>query len=258
MATRIAALLPAHTYYVEPFCGSLAVLLAKPPSHQEAVNDLDENIMTFWRVLRDRPDELIRACALTPHSRAEYAACRQPAGDVGDVERARRWWVRITQSRGKTPSNAGWWHHAAPDLQSAPRRLAHYVDRMAPVAERLMRVSLECMPALDMVGKYGGHPGNLLYVDPPYLGSTRAERGRYVHEMKGEPGHRELGEALNSCRAAVVLSGYNSPLYAELYGGWDRLEISTETGNAKGDRSRVEVLWSNRSFARQAGLFDVS
>lgn len=71
LAERIVATLPPHKHYVEPFAGSLAVLLAKPPTTMETVNDLDGDLMTFWRVLRDRPADLIRACALTPHSRGE-------------------------------------------------------------------------------------------------------------------------------------------------------------------------------------------
>ncbi len=59
LAARIVELLPPHEHYVEPFAGSLAVLLAKPLSRMETVNDLDGDIMTFWRVLRDRPEELI-------------------------------------------------------------------------------------------------------------------------------------------------------------------------------------------------------
>jgi hypothetical protein len=76
-AGRIAAHFHPHRHYVEPYAGSLAVLLAKPPSRMETVNDLDAAVMTFWRVLRDRPDELVRACQLTPHSRAEWESCEE-------------------------------------------------------------------------------------------------------------------------------------------------------------------------------------
>ena len=72
LAPAIAELLPPHEHYVEPFAGSLAVLLAKRPSRAETVNDLDGDLVTFWRVLRDRPEDFERVCALTPHSRAEY------------------------------------------------------------------------------------------------------------------------------------------------------------------------------------------
>ncbi|WP_433344995.1 DNA adenine methylase [Microtetraspora malaysiensis] len=71
-ADQIAAMLPVHTHYIEPFCGSMAVLLAKQPAKLETVNDLDRDLMTFWKVLRNRPADLVRLCALTPHSRAEH------------------------------------------------------------------------------------------------------------------------------------------------------------------------------------------
>ncbi|MGW2090554.1 DNA adenine methylase, partial [Streptomyces sp. NPDC001880] len=76
-APWIVSVLPAHQHYVEPYCGGLSVLLAKQPSPMETVNDLDRELVTFWRVLRDRPADLIRACALTPHSRDELAAAHE-------------------------------------------------------------------------------------------------------------------------------------------------------------------------------------
>jgi DNA adenine methylase len=116
-------------------------------------------------------------------------------------------------------------------------------------------VSLENLPALDLIAKYGKHPKVLLYVDPPYLGSTRGWGNNYRCEMKTEQEHRELAAALAECRATVVLSGYGSDLYAELYDGWHRYEQSTMTGNATSDKARTEVLWSNRALAGQYDLF---
>lgn len=254
IAPWISSLLPDHDHYVEPFCGGLSVLLAKPPSRMETVNDLDVELVTFWRVLRDRPGELIRACALTPHSRAEQLTSYEPVED--DLELARRVWVRLSQGRSGQTRKTGWRHHVNPfgnDL-SMPGYLEAYVDRMAAVAERLHRVSLEALPALDMVAKYGAQPNCLLYVDPPYLGSTRPN-GDYRFDMKTELEHRELADALADCKAAVVLSGYGSDLYAELYDGWHRYETATTTGNGKGDKARTEVLWSNRELGDQYDLF---
>lgn len=251
----IVSLLPEHGHYVEPFAGSLSVLLAKQPSRMETVNDLDGELVTFWRVLRDRPDDLIRACALTPHSRAEHAEAYEPATD--DLEVARRVWVRLTQGRSGVLRKTGWRHYVDPGGSSAsmPRYLDGYRDRMAAAAERLMSVSLECRPALELIAAYGSRPNVLLYVDPPYLGSTRGWGRNYRVEMKSDDEHRELAAALWDCTAAVVLSGYDSPLYAELYEGWHRYETATVTANAKGDQSRTEVLWSNRELAAELDLF---
>ncbi|WP_282790846.1 DNA adenine methylase [Streptomyces sp. CC224B] len=256
IAPWIVSLLPDHDHYVEPFCGGLSVLLAKAPTRMETVNDLDGELMTFWRVLRDEPERLLRACLLTPHSRAELAATWEPAAT--DLELARRIWSRLAQGRSGTLRNTGWRHYIDPagSATSMPGYLEAYVDRLAAAAERLRDVSLENLPALDLIGKYGKQPRVLLYVDPPYLGTTRGWGNNYRCEMKTELEHRELAAALADCKATVVLSGYHSPLYDELYQGWHRYEQASMTGNAKADRNRTEVLWSNTRLGDQLGLFD--
>jgi DNA adenine methylase len=261
LAERIAALLPPHEHYVEPFAGSLAVLLAKPPSPMETVNDLDGQVMAFWRMLRDRPADLERACALTPHSRAEYLAAYEPCDD--ELEQARRTWVNLTQGRGGQMRRTGWRFYQDPrgSHSSMPEYLDAYVSRLAPAAARLRNVSLECKDALDVIREYGRHQETLVYADPPYLGSLRTlNSGRsrgpdYTHEIRTDDEHRALLDALRGCRAAVVLSGYASPLYDAELAGWDRREITTQTGNGGTARARTEVLWSNRPFG-QGSLFD--
>jgi DNA adenine methylase len=98
-------------------------------------------------------------------------------------------------------------------------------------------------------------PDVLLYVDPPYLGSTRSHSWGYEHEMRGEHDHRDLAEALHAARAMVVISGYPSPLYdRELYAGWDRHTFAANTGQGIGP-NRIEVIWSNRPLGAQPDLF---
>src|ERR1043165_4565225 len=113
LAARSAGLLPGHSHYVEPFAGSLAVLLAKDPTRLETVNDIDGDLMLFWRVLRDQPEQLARVCALTPHSRAERELARQRPDEVPELERARRVWVCLSQGRTGTLRPTGWRFDAA-------------------------------------------------------------------------------------------------------------------------------------------------
>jgi DNA adenine methylase len=255
IAEKIAALLPAHEHYVEPFAGSLAVLLAKPSSRQETVNDLSGGLVNFWQVLRDRPADLERACALTPHSRAEYEDAWEDAGD--DLERARRVWVQLTQGRGGRLVREGWRHHERALGVHVPGDMAGHVRRFAPAASRLAGVSLECRPALEVIAAYGRHREVLIYADPPYLGDARtADKDRYASEMRGARSHRALAGALAACDASVVLSGYASPLYEELYQGWHRREILAYTHNGSQGSRKTDVVWSNRPFS-QATLFDL-
>jgi DNA adenine methylase len=231
------------------------VFLAKAPSKLETVNDLDQDLMTFWRVLRDRPDDLARVAAMTPHSRAEHLAARALDASTDELERARRVWVLLSQGRTGTLRTTGWRFYADPAGTSTPMPgyLAGYVRRMPPAAWRLRDASLECRDALDVIRDYGQHESVCIYADPPYVGSIRAVG--YRHEMGAEDQHRALAEALHACRASVVLSGYHSPLYDELYADWDRVEIQTGTGQAGAYEPRTEVLWSNRRIS-EPDLFD--
>ena len=249
IANWIVSLLPEHTHYVEPYCGGLSVLLAKEPSPLETVSDKDGELVTFWRVLRDQPQEFARVCALTPHSRAEHVLSYEPADN--DLETARRVWVRLTQGRSGRMDRTGWRHCKADIGTNMPAYLDGYRWRLHPAAERLMGVQLECRPALELIAGFGDRGDVLLYVDPPYLGSTRVQTG-YRHEMRTAEEHRELAAALADCKAAVVLSGYHSPLYDDLYEGWYRVERASLTTNARASKARTEVLWSNRPLA--AGL----
>lgn len=168
-------------------------------------------------------------------------------------------WIRLTQGRTGRLVRTGWRHYIEPGATSVgmPSYLDGYLDRMAPAVERLHRVTLECRPALDLIERYGVCKDVLLYVDPPYLGSTRAQDNSYRCEMRTEDEHRELAKALRAARAAVVLSGYASDLYdRELYPDWDRHTMAAGTGQAGAWSNRTEVLWSNRPLHTQAGLFD--
>jgi DNA adenine methylase len=260
LAEQIAAALPPHTHYVEPFAGSLAVLLAKPRSKMETVNDLDQDLMTFWRVLRDRPRDLERAMRLTPHSRAEHDAAYDL--DVPDeLERARRVWVLLSQGRGSTLRRTGWRFYRDPagSSYSFPDYLEAYCGRVPPAADRLVGVSLEARDALEVIADYGKHPDVLLYCDPPYLASSRNSTN-YRHEMGAADQHFALLEALVDCEASVVLSGYDSRLYQLKLDNWSRVDLKAWTGNGirngstKTAGDRTEVLWSNRPIG-EADLF---
>ncbi|MFI1194020.1 DNA adenine methylase [Micromonospora sp. NPDC020750] len=259
LADRILPLLPPHEHYVEPYAGSLALLLAKPRTAFETVNDLDGNLVNFWRVLRERSDELEEACGLTPHARAEHAEAMDleayPTDDP--VERARRTWVLLTQGQsGGTGRRTGWRFFVNPSgsVFSMPKYLEAYVERFGPAVARLFGVSIECRPALDVITTYGRCPGVLLYVDPPYVHSTRKGRG-YRHEMTDDD-HRALAVVLREAKATVVLSGYPSGMYdLELYPDWHRVQLATGTGNGGEWRDRTEVLWSNVPLGVQGDLF---
>lgn len=263
MARRIAPLLPPHRTYMEPFFGSGAVLFAKPQAPNEIINDVDRNVATFFRVLRDQTDDLIDVCALTPHSREEFVAADLADADLDDLERARRFWVRVNQSFAKTTNDRTGWSITTARSQSVPGSILGRIGRFRAAAARLMHCSIECCDAADLIDRLAT-ADTAIYADPPYLASTRvarAEADDYRHDMGHVDGHVRLAEALHETEATVILSGYPSPLYEDLYADWPRIEIPVlaHSSNAvTADRGeRIEVLWSNRPLVEDGQLFAV-
>lgn len=260
IAGQIAEILPAHRVYVEPFAGSAAVLLAKPPAPVEILNDLNANVVAFYRCLRDRPDDLLAALDLTPYARDEYLACDLSDDSIDDLERARRWWVRSSQGFSGVVTDRCTWSSS-----SRPGATRHTLcrDKLADayqVAARLLCVVIESGDAFDVIDKHD-HPDGVVYADPPYLAETRADAwSGYRHELTSPEAHERLICRLLDARGAVVLSGYRSPLYDGLLSGWRRVEISVQStaGRDMEGRaaSRVECLWCNFDPPAQ-GAFDL-
>src|ERR1041385_2064512 len=93
-------LLPDAHHYCEPFAGSAAILINREPSPVETYNDIDGELVNFFRVLRDRRERLIEAISLTPFAREEFYKALNPSGaKVSDIERARLFFVRARQAR---------------------------------------------------------------------------------------------------------------------------------------------------------------
>jgi len=261
LAPKIVPLLPKHHSYVELFGGGGAVLLEKDPSEFEVYNDINGDLVNFFRVLRARPEELIRLVELTLYSRDEYKDAGEPTQDP--LERARRFitcsWMTVSGYQGQFRSETDW------------RRLCHYNPgehnppsvewqrlgaRLWACVQRLRLVQVENRPALDVLKSYDG-PGVLFYADPPYVASTRSGPKKYSSEMS-EQDHANLVEKLLDAQGAVVLSGYRSELYDNLLKGVERHDFavtlhSTRAGKGQHRGQRLECLWIKREGVARAG-----
>lgn len=240
MADKIIGLFPGHDTYVEPFGGGAAVLLAKPRSKLEIYNDLDGDMVTLFRVLRDRPRDLEASVALTPFAREEHESAYREASD--DVDRARRVLIRSHFGHGSSGIHRSTGFRAA-GLRAGALPVHGWVKMPGAVretAERMRGVVIERRPAADVMLANDG-PGTVHYVDPPYLPETRDKGSDYRHEMTFEE-HADLLRVLCRLKGSVVLSGYASSLYDSALAGWRRIEVK-----ARADRAfpRTEVLWCN-------------
>lgn len=241
LAPWIISHFPKHLNYVEPCGGAASVLLQKPRSRLETYNDLDGNVVNFFRVLRDQPDELIRKIRLTPWARAEYELSCQPCDS--STEKARRLFVSLWMSMqgGHHEKTSQTWraqHHC--DSRGNYDMMHFQEGNLMEVAKRFDSVQIDNRPAQDVIWRYD-NADTLIYCDPPYVTDTRSQGDRYRLETDNAF-HIEAAALLRQCAGYVVVSGYACPLYTELYEahGWHRSDREAQT-NSGG--KRIESLW---------------
>ncbi len=240
MAQEIVQIMPPHRSYLEPFAGSLAVLFNKPRSAIETVNDIDGDIVNFFRVLRADPERLAREIDLTPYARAVFDDAHENRGQT-DFDRAVRFCIRSRMGHGfKTYQKTGF----KIDVYARERSYClncwnDMPENIRAAAERLKEVQIENRPALELIQRFR-HENVLIYADPPYLLETRSGK-QYRHEMT-DADHEALLAALKAHPWPVILSGYHSPMYDSELSGWNIIE--RKAYNQNGDR-RTEVLWCN-------------
>jgi DNA adenine methylase len=241
--------LPSAHHYCEPFSGSAAVLLNRAPSPVETYNDIDGDVVNFFRVLRDRSDDLIRAIGLTPFSREEFhRAINDRTQGITDIERARRFYIRARQTRTGLAQTAtlGRWANckntSRAGMSGVVSRWLGGVEVLADIAERLVRVQIENRPALEIIRLYDGKD-TLFYCDPPYLHETRGDSKAYGFEMDVAQ-HGELAKALNDCRGKVAVSGYRCKAMDKWYKAWHRYDAPAKQCHSI-KKLRQECLWMN-------------
>ncbi len=238
IAKQICRYIPKHDVYLEPFAGSLAVLLNKPRSHIETVNDIDMDIVNFFHILRERGEELKRMIRLTPYARNEYIRAFEYTED--EVERARRFCVRCWMGYGcgnlyQNGFRSGQQSHS-PNPANAWAMLP---DTIEESADRLKGVQIENLPAIELLARYNTEDV-FAYLDPPYLHGTR-KNYLYKYEMTDEDHETMLKTVLNH-PGIFLISGYENDMYNDYLSGWRKAIISTQS---ECGYKRKEVLWMN-------------
>lgn len=242
LAPWIMQHMPQHRVYVEPFGGAASVLLRKPRAYAEIYNDLDDDVVNLFRVLRsDRAECLVTALRLTPFASSEFFAAYGDADD--EVERARRLIIRSFMGFGSnaTHKKSGFRSSSNRSGTTPARDWLNYPDQLGAIVERLRGVTITNRDACEVMAAHDA-PETLHYVDPPYVFATRADAAAdYAHEMT-DGQHRDLLTFLRTLKGKVMLSGYPCQMYDDALPGWVRIE---RKHLADGARGRTEVLWMN-------------
>lgn len=255
-------LLPDCLHYCEPFAGSGAVLLNRDPSPVETYNDIDGEVVNFFKVLRQEKEKLIEQIALTPFSREEFAIACELDPDLSQVERARRFYIRARQVRTGLAQTAsiGRWANckntSRSGMSGVVSRWLGGVEQLDFIAERLLRVQIENRPAIDIIKLYDSKE-TLFYCDPPYIHETRGDTKSYGFEMNDNH-HRELAKTLNSIDGLAAVSNYDCELMEEIYPSkkWTKVFSPEKTIHSTKD-TRQEVLWVNYDVQKISKIYSL-
>jgi len=242
--------LPDCFHYCEPFAGSGAVLLNRKPSSIETYNDIDGEVVNFFRVLREEKEALIEKIALTPFSREEFGLACELNPHITNLERARRFYVRARQVRTGLAQTAsiGRWANckntSRAGMSGVISRWLGGIEQLDFIANRLLRVQIENRPAIDVIQLYDSKE-TLFYCDPPYIHSTRGDTKSYRFEMDNCD-HEALANILNNVKGLVALSNYDCEFMDRLYPSkkWNKIYAPQKTIHSTKD-IRQEVLWVN-------------
>lgn len=263
IASKIVEVLESipHTVYAEPFSGGMAVLYAKKVrggnSHyyREAINDINQCLITFWRVARDRPDELQRYIDFTPYSQEEHRVARQIYNNPSEYDEIKiAWAVYVECNMSFSNKIGGGWSTGKISRNSAD--VWHNRKARLPQAfERLEKVFIGCEDALKFIKRWDS-PQTLHYVDPPY---PNASQGHYKGYTLDD--YQALCDALDNCQGSYVLSNYAQKITPK--SAQHIVEIETVMSAAK-DRSKLDIkrtekLWiCDRSSGMRADIAKIA
>ncbi len=239
-------------HYVEPYFGGGSVLLANDPEGiSEVVNDIDRDLLTFWKILSNLKafQEFKRRIEGTPFCEAAFDEAGFVPENPEPMLRAILFFVRCRQSRQglrkdfatitRNRTRRGMNEQASSWLSA--------IEGLPDVHARMSRVVMLNRPAPDVIRNQDDRR-TLFYLDPPYLHETRAVKNSYAHEMSKED-HEKLLLQIADIRGRFLLSGYRSKLYDDYARGykWDRVEIpiDNKAGSGKTKRKMIEVVWAN-------------
>jgi len=243
LSSQILPLIPEHTCYVEVFGGAGWVLFRKQPSQVEILNDLDGELMNFFRVVKEKPKPLIRSFEWDLSSREEFERLRNldPAS-LDDVQRAHRFYYIIMASWGGEFGSArfqtsitdeGHGNRLISALRSAKQRItaAH---------QRLQTVIIENLDWQACIAKYDD-PRAFLYLDPPYPRNNC----NYAHNMRSMADHSALFEHLKGVKAKWLLSTYDKQELHPFVDGYYIKKVSFPSGMSGNGWKNQEILVAN-------------
>lgn len=243
LVAKILPLIPEHRTYTEPFLGGGAIFFSKEPSPVEVINDTNQEVINFYRVLKTRFKELSNAIESTLHSRKMYEDAKvvYEHSDLFDpVQRATAFYILTNQGWG---SKIGSWGYDIKKNQTSKKYMNKKLQLTQEFAARLDQTQIECTDALRVITSRDT-PDTFHYCDPPYPSTNQGHYSGYsIHDFT------RLLDTLSEIKGKFLLSCFPLPElddYIERH-GWHKVDIHMKKSINKG--RKVEVLTANYPIA---------
>lgn len=219
LAKTIVPLFVDHKLYCEPFCGSAAILMAKDRSKNEVVNDLNGDLINFFKMVKYHGEALAEEIRGMPNSRRLFCELLKHPGET-ELQRAARWYYLNKNSFAGLGGHFGTSRHGGGASFGKQSRRAEAVRALQ---ERFDGVCIENLGWEAMFEKYDAS-GNLFYIDPPYTSGYQ-----YGHKWS-KADHTQLAEAVHGLQASFVLSYDESDLIRDLYADCELMSVERRNG----------------------------
>lgn len=235
--------------YCEPFCGGGSVFLNKSPSKEEAISDLDKGIISIFKALRDEPTEFMSRIKRCKYQESTFkkAQKRIEKGFKDYINQAVSEYIVRRMSRGGLKQNFAWSKRKRGGQPGDLNAWETMIEQLPLIAERLKDVSI-LNESFEDVFKVWDEDNSLIYLDPPYLPSTRSEGSQSIYEFElTVDDHVNLLNMIKSARGKVIISGYSSPLYRTHLKEWNckKRDVANHSGQGKSKQRRIECIWMN-------------
>ena len=239
LAPTIMPLISSHKTYIEVFCGAGWVFFSKEPSAHEILNDLDSDLICFYKVLQHHVEEFLKQFKWLLSSRQifEEWTRQQDAGGLTDIQRAARYYYLQRHAFGGRVQGCTWGGSAA---HRAPKiNLLRLEEQMSEVYLRLQGCIIECLPYQECLRKFD-KPGVFFYLDQPYY-----MRPYYQHNLNHDD-FVEMAKVLHGIHAPFLLSLNDVPEVRESFKGFEIKPVFVPYGMAKDKKQFFkEILIAN-------------
>lgn len=236
LAKRIVPLIPPHHTYIEPFAGGAWIFFRKDPAPVEVLNDLNADVVTLYRVVKNHHEEFLRQMNWTLLALLEFERLwRMPVECLTDIQRAARYFQIIRMSfSGRMAGKPSFSRKCSKPANFNPLRVNEII---CGAYERLAQACIECLPYQEILMRYDSE-NSFFYIDPPYFGREQY----YGKDMFHREDFARLPGLLKNLRGKFLLSLNDVPRVRKLFANFSISSLSTCYTCAPGRNSHPSEL----------------